>query len=239
MSVGLITQRSVVQIHPSLFKKMEKLILGIDEAGRGPVIGPLVIAGVLIKEEDLPKLEHDGIKDSKLLSKKQREHIKDHIEEVAEKIEIIEIPPSEIDDTLNSSDLNLNWLEALKVVELINKLQPQKVILDCPSNNIKAFTEYIKERINNKKVEIISEHKADLNHKIVAAASILAKLTRDKRMEEIQEKYGNCGPGYPANEITQNFLKENYDKHPEIFRQTWASYQNVLKKKKQKALTDY
>jgi len=214
------------------------LICGIDEAGRGPVIGPMVMAGVLIEESDIPKLKAMGVKDSKLLTKKQREALFSKIKKTVKSHKIIIISPKEIDKALESDNLNLNWLEAHKSAEIINKLRPDRTILDCPSSNTKAYKSYVKELLKNK-TELIVEHKADINYPEASAASILAKVTRDKEMEKIQKKYGNCGPGYPSNDLTQKFLKENWEKHPEIFRKTWASYRKHKEAKFQSSLEDF
>jgi len=91
------------------------LICGIDEAGRGPVIGPLVMCGILIKREDEEKLVKLKVKDSKLLTKKKREYLFDKIKDISDKFEIISIFPEEIDNAVNNHDgLNLNRLEAKK-----------------------------------------------------------------------------------------------------------------------------
>jgi len=216
------------------------LICGVDEAGRGPVIGPMVMAGVLIEESDLPKLKSLGVKDSKLLTKKKREQLFEKIKQTVKQYKIIIMPPKEIDNALESDDLNLNWLEAHKAAEIINKLNPDKVIVDSPSNNCEAYTRYLKKLLHNpKSLQLICIHKADLKHMEVGAASILAKVTRDKEIEKIQEKYGNTGPGYMSNPITQKFLKENWEKHPEIFRQTWIPYKNHKHMKFQKTLEEF
>jgi ribonuclease HII len=216
------------------------LICGVDEAGRGPVIGPMVMAGVLIEEENLPKLKSMGVKDSKLLTKKKREQLFEKIKQTVKQYKIIIMPPKEIDNALESDDLNLNWLEAHKAAEIINKLNPDKVIVDSPSNNCEAYMRYLKKLLHNpKSLQLICIHKADLKHLEVGAASILAKVTRDNEIEKIQKKYGNTGPGYMSNEITQKFLKENWEKHPEIFRQTWISYKNHKNAKFQKTLEDF
>ena len=214
------------------------LICGIDEAGRGPVIGPMVMAGVLVKESDIPKLKSMGVKDSKLLSKDQRESLFKKIKDLVKAYKIIIIPPKEIDQALKSEELNLNWLEAHKSAEIINKLKPDKAVLDCPSNNIKAYESYVKNLLKHK-TKLVVEHKADVNYLESGAASILAKVTRDREIEKIQKKYGNCGPGYPSNEITQNFLKENWEKYPEIFRHTWSSYKRQKVAKHQQKLGDF
>lgn len=215
------------------------LICGIDEAGRGPVIGPMIMSGVLVDEKDLPKLKSMGVKDSKLLKRKDRDRLFEKILKIVKKYKIIVVEPKEIDEALESDELNLNWLEAHKAADIINGLKPDKVTVDSPSNNCEAYTRYLMELLKNKKVDLECIHKADLKHVYVGAASILAKVTRDKEMDKIQEKYGNCGPGYMSNEITQKFLEENWEKHPEIFRQSWVSYQNHKNNKYQKKLGDF
>ena len=214
-------------------------VCGIDEAGRGPVIGPMVMAGVLVEEKDLDKLKSIGAKDSKLLTKKEREELFPKIIKIVKKYKIVIIHPKEIDDALFSDDLNLNWLEAHKAAEIINEIKPDKVIIDSPSNNCDAYTRYTKKLIKDDKIEVLCTHKADVKYVEVSAASILAKVTRDNEMEKIQQKYGNTGPGYTSNAITQKFLKENWEKHPEIFRHSWVSYKNHKEAKFQKTLTDF
>src|SRR3989344_4241989 len=114
-------------------------LLGIEEAGRGPVIGPMVMAGVLIEESDSEKLKAIGAKDSKMLSAKQREELFKKIVKIAKSYKLIIIPPSEIDAALESRELNLNWLEAHKSAEITNEFKPDKVIIDSPSNNVKSY----------------------------------------------------------------------------------------------------
>lgn len=214
------------------------LIAGVDESGRGPVIGPLVLAGAMMDEKDLPKLEKLGVRDSKLLTPKKREQLFPKIQKLC-KYKIIIVEPKEIDDAVQSQELNLNWLEAHKSVEILKELKPNKAILDCPSPNIAAYTNYLKNKLQDQSIEVICEHKADVNHRIVGAASILAKVTRDRIIEDIKKKYGNCGPGYMANEVTQKFLQENWEKHPEIFRKSWISWKNHKDEKEQKKLGEF
>ncbi len=216
------------------------LILGIDEAGRGPVIGPLVITGISIDEKDIDKLKRLGVKDSKLLSPRQREEMFDKIINAAKGYKTIIIQPEEIDSALKSESLNLNWLEAIKSAEIINFLKPEKAIVDCPSNNIPAYTNFLKKYLKNIKTELVVEHKADFKYAVVSAASIIAKVTRDNEIKEIQKKIKEpIGSGYPSDPVTVDFLKKNYDNYPEIFRKEWASWKNINKKKKQKSLKDF
>jgi len=215
------------------------LVCGIDEAGRGPVIGPLVMCGISIDEKKIKKLEEIGVKDSKLLMLKQREDLFTKIKKIVKDFKIVIIEPKKIDQVLESKDMNLNWLEAKTSSEIINLLKPNKAILDCPSVNIKAYSEYVKKLLKID-VKLIVEHKADLNYVVVGAASILAKVTRDREIEKIKKEIGiNIGSGYPSDPTTQKFLSENWNKHSKIFRKSWSSYKNFSEGKKQKKLGDF
>ena len=217
------------------------LICGIDEAGRGPIIGPLVICGLALKEEDQKALIKLQAKDSKLLTKIKREQLFDKVKDISYKYEIIIISPDEIDRAVNNHDgLNLNWLEAHKSAEIINLLKPDKVIVDAPSNNIQKYKDYLLKLIKNKKIDLILEHKADLNYPVVSAASILAKVTRDNEIEKIKKKIKiDFGSGYMSDPKTASFLEKYYEKHSNLFRKSWLPYQNMLNNKFQSKLEDF
>lgn len=217
------------------------LVCGIDEAGRGPVIGPMVLAGVLLEESEVYRLQNIGVKDSKLLSPLQRERLFDQIKEIAPRHHILIIPPAIIDEYVLSptKNNNLNWLEAVKSAEIVNTLQPEKVIVDCPSNNITAYASYLRERLTNKKIIIVAEHKADVTYPICSAASILAKVTRDREIEKLKWQAGtDFGSGYMTDPKTTAFLCEYWDKY-DFFRKSWVSWQNVAKMKRQKKLGEF
>jgi len=215
------------------------LTLAIDEAGKGPLIGSLFIAGAVFEESDLPKLKKLGVKDSKLILHKKRIELAKEIKKIS-KFKTIQIPPSEIDEAIDGDNsLNLNWLEAHKIAEIINALKPDRAIIDCPSPNIPAYTNYVKELLKNKKTELIVEHKADLKFISVAAGSIISKCEREKEISKLKEKYGNIGSGYPADPKTKEFLEKNYKKYPEIFRKSWAPFKKLIKNKKQSKLSDF
>lgn len=217
---------------------MVNTVCGIDEAGRGPVIGPLVMAAVKVTVDKIQNLKNIGVKDSKMLSPLQRERLFDQIIELVDDYKIIELSPEEIDIALNTEGTNLNWLEADTSVELITQLNPDKAILDCPSNNIQAFTEYVNQRIKTK-TEILCEHQADAIYPEVSAASILAKVTRDKRIHELKQKINiDFGSGYPSDPKTIKFLKENWDKY-DFFRKSWSSWKKLAVQKKQKSLGEF
>jgi len=212
-------------------------VLGVDEAGRGPVIGPLVLAGVMLEEKEINKKLKEA-DDSKKLTKKIREELyKKFIKSTTNKIIIVE--PPEIDEALESQELNLNWLEAHKTAEIINELNPDEAHIDSPSPNLEKYEGYLRNLLNNKGINLVVGHKMESKSKLVAAASVLAKVTRDNEMEEIEKKYGKVGPGYTSNKVTQKFLEENWEKHPEIFRKSWISWKNHKSKKEQKDLDEF
>ncbi len=199
----------------------------------------MILAGVLIdesKEEDLKRL---GVKDSKLLSPNQRKLIYSNIIKLVKNYKIIKVFPKEIDDAVFSNKTNLNWLEADKMADIINYLKPNKIIVDCPSNNISKFSTYLNKKLKVK-TELKCEHKADLNHLVCGAASIIAKVTRDNEIEKIQKMIPyKIGSGYPSDPITKEFLKEHGDKYPEIFRKSWSTYKNHKEDKKQSSLKEF
>ncbi|MBU2589979.1 MAG: ribonuclease HII [Nanoarchaeota archaeon] len=202
------------------------LICGVDEAGRGPMMGPMVMCGFVIDEEDIGRLQDLGVKDSKKLTAKQREALFDDVIKLAVKYEIVIVSAKEIDEAVESETSNLNWLEAIKTSMILNKLQPEKAIVDSPSNNKQAYGDFLKTYLKDKELQLQLEHNAE-RFLPVAAASILAKVTRDREIEKLKVKYGDFGSGYPSDPKTKDYLKENWKKHPEIFRKTWASYKKV------------
>ena len=213
-------------------------VVAIDEAGRGPVIGPMVLCGVMMDEKDQFKLKILGVKDSKLLSPAQRIKVFDLLKNDI-KYKAIVVSPEEIDNALFSENTNLNWLEADKSVEIMNHFNAERAILDCPSNNKENYVGYIRERLKNKNMEIKAEFKADRKYLAVGAASIIAKVIRDKEIDKLKKKYNvEFGSGYPSDEVTQNFLKKNYDKY-DFFRKSWAPYQNAKNAKSQKNLGEF
>ncbi len=227
---------------------MSQLILGIDDAGRGPIIGPMVLAGVLVTEEQQSKLKKEGVKDSKVLEHKKRISLAKIIQKNSIDYKVILIPPSEIDKAVDSG-YNLNTLEAEKMAEIINSINVNgprnkriKVIVDCPSPNIPVWTNTLKKFIEHKdNLDIKCEHKADVNHPSVSAASIMAKVAREEEIAEIKKNFGEVGSGYAADPITIEFLEKNgHDpKNESLFRKSWATWKIYKAKKEQKKLGDF
>jgi ribonuclease HII len=206
-------------------RKRSMLIAGIDEAGRGCAIGPLVIAGILVKQENLPALTALGVKDSKLLTAKKREILFPQIIHLTEQHVIIKIPPSQIDKAVESQRKlhKLNRLEAENMAQIITALKPEKVYVDAADVLEQRFAHHIQEATAFKTC-IVSEHKADRNYPIVSAASIIAKVTRDQEVAELRVTYGDFGTGYLTDQKTTTFLTtwlKMHGEYPECVRKSW------------------
>jgi ribonuclease HII len=207
------------------------LIAGVDEAGRGPVIGPLVIAGVLFDEKDLPKLVELSVKDSKLLSPQKREAFSSQIKKLALIYHITWLSPAEIDRVVESKRRlhKLNRLEAQAMAKVITVLKPDVVYVDASDILPDRFGEHIAEKLSFSP-KIISEHKADVKYPIVSAASIIAKVERDKVISQLQKKHGNMGCGYPSDPNTIKFLEEwirKFGSYPDFVRKSWKTAKRV------------
>ncbi|MEK6918442.1 MAG: ribonuclease HII [Nanoarchaeota archaeon] len=216
---------------------MEEYLLGIDDAGRGPVIGPMVLAGCLIEKSDEESLKSLGVKDSKLLTATRREKILEEIKKISKNYEYEVLTAKEISDMM-SEGINLNFIEAIAAAKIINKTRKKyldlefTVVLDCPSINTNSWLIKVKELVGNTKgMKFICEHKADANYVSVSAGSIIAKVTRDAEIEKIKKEIKeDFGSGYPSDPKTVQFIKKHYEeyKHLGIFREHWQTLKNIL-----------
>jgi len=211
-------------------KQGKMLIAGVDEAGRGSVIGPLVIAGVLIRQEDLPVLMDLGCKDSKLLTPRRREALAVEIRKVCQNCHVIKLSPREIDAVvLGGRKLHkLNYLEAQVMARVLDALRPDKAYVDASDVLERRFKRDILE-CTSFKMDLVSEHKADRNYPVVSAASIIAKVERDSEIAKLAEKYGDVGSGYPSDEKTIDFLELCIElgDYPECVRRSWRPAKKV------------
>ena len=213
------------------------LVAGIDEAGRGAVIGPLVIAGVSIEPKDEAKLKAMNVRDSKLVSPGRRKKLAGAIERIAKDIVIIKIEACKI-DTYRKQGINLNKLEAMKMGDVANLLKPDRIYVDSPDVKPERLKDFLSKIIRHKP-ELIVEHKADTRYRVVGAASIIAKVSRDGEIEKLRKKYGVRGSGYPSDPRTIGWLKELMEKKrefPECVRRTWETIKELEKHKKQSKL---
>ncbi len=214
------------------------LIAGIDEAGRGPCIGPLVMAVALINKNDEQRLIDIGVKDSKLLTANERESQFPLIKSALLEFRSSHVSPQEIDGMVGRR--GLNELEAMHAAKLLNSLskKPDVAYVDSPDVVMDEFARRIRKFLSFP-VKIISEHKADLNYPIVSAASIIAKVERDRAIRKISGEFGEVGSGYPGDEATISFLKKyfiNNSEVPGFVRKSWQTIKDLQEKKYQKKL---
>ena len=193
-----------------------------------------MLAGVLVEEKDERVLKAEGVADSKQLTHPVRVKLAEIIKDTAKAFHVVAATPVQIDQSIQSG-INLNTLEALKIAEIINKLNTRKekikVIIDCPSVNVRAWRATLMQYVHyTENLEVFCEHKADVNHPSVSAASILAKVAREEAVSKLKEEHGEIGSGYPSDQLTISFVKKHGArlKDSGIFRKTWATWKSLF-----------
>lgn len=207
-----------------------EIICGIDEAGRGPVLGPMVICGVCFNNSKLDFLSKIGVKDSKKLSPKKRNELATMIKNNCHSYKVIIISAKEIDQR-KELNISMNRLEELKIAQIINVLQPDSIYIDAADVNELRFGESIRKLLKYIPRQIISKHKADDNYPIVSASSIIAKNIRDNLIEKLRDKFGDFGSGYPSDLKTTAFLRDWIKKNkkpPQFARKSWDTTKKIL-----------
>ena len=202
------------------------MICGVDEAGKGPVMGPMVVAGVSVKNAKL--IENLGFKDSKLLSSQRRLKLFNLIKQnYSYEIEIINV--EKIDEYRMKNQLNLLNRKAFEKV--ISKLNPNVAYVDAADVNEERFGREIKINLTNPNdTDVISMHKADSMIPVVAAASIIAKQTRELEIKKLKKEIGDFGSGYPSDERTIKFLKSYFhdnSRWPPGTRKSWKTIERI------------
>ncbi|MBI2972035.1 MAG: ribonuclease HII [Candidatus Aenigmarchaeota archaeon] len=211
-------------------------VLGIDESGKGPVIGPLVICGYLVDSDDVPNLRKLGVKDSKLLTRKQRERIAGELERIAADIAVLQVSAAEIDRM--RTETNLNKLEIRRMAGIIDAFGPGKVIIDALEANETKFGRKVSDSISCSP-EIVAKNFADRDFPEVSAASIIAKVTRDREIDRLKEVYGDFGSGYPSDPATIGFLKDWIKANkglPDMVRKSWLTVKWITAEVEQTSL---
>ena len=213
------------------------MIVGVDEAGRGPVIGPLVVAGVAV-ESDVP-LRQMNCRDSKKLSPEKREALAPEIEKVSQ-FEVVVIPAEQID--VMRAEMSLNDFEAKLFAEVIAKLRPETAYVDAADVDEIEFKRSVRRELAFD-VEIVSQHNADELFPVVSAASILAKVCRDREMRSIEESIGmTIGSGYPSDPDTigllEKWIREKGSLPPHT-RASWDTARRLLAESKNRKLDDF
>ncbi len=206
---------------------MSNIMAGIDEAGRGPVIGPLVVCIAFCRREDEKHLKDINPRDSKKLTPKQRE---DTYQKLKKFVTFRWVEVSAADLNRLMKDLSLNDIEASVMAELIKDLKEGDIMIDMPDRYSWTFRERMA-KFGVTKFE--AEHKADDHYPIVAAASICAKIMRDKKIQEIQAATFDFGSGYPSDQKTIEALrdKEKMKKLVPFIRQRWKTIEDLKQTK--------
>jgi len=213
---------------------MAKLIAGVDDAGRGPIIGPLIIGGVLVPDVHERDLRELGVRDSKLLTPGLRTQLDAKIRATALKVSLAEAQPKEIDDcVLHGGRLRrLNYLEARMMASVLSDLSPEEAYVDASDVNEARYGADIREFLpeNLKGMKIVSKHHADRIFPVVSAASIIAKVRRDALVEELWNEYGDFGSGYITDPKTMSFLRgwrRTHREYPPIVRMSWKTIKEL------------
>ena len=208
------------------FAPQEGPICGVDEAGRGPVLGPIVVAGVMVDDDS--ELKKIGVKDSKKLTPARRMELVGPVKDAC-KWEVIEASAEDIDMLRQSMTMNI--MESKLFATVIEKLDPKVAILDAADSNEENFGRYVARELKND-IKIISKHGADDVYPVVSAASIIAKTHRDGIIEKFKEEMGvEIGSGYPSDPKTINFLKNYYTEHkkmPPHTRKSWKTVDRII-----------
>jgi ribonuclease HII len=212
------------------------LIGGVDEAGRGSIIGPLVVAGISIRKSKISKLRQIGVKDSKMLSPKARANLFNLVMDMADSLCINIINCAMVDYSVFLN--RLNKLEAETMASVINSIQADKVYIDSCDVNPCRFRDYIESRLllsssslSSSKPKLYSMHHADSLNIVVSAASIVAKIVRDKQIQEIRNTHHNIGSGYPSDWKTMLFIRgwvSKYKCAPHFARKSWSPLKKML-----------
>jgi ribonuclease HII len=204
------------------------LLLGVDEAGKGPVIGSMFVVGVVVVEEKLFDLAALGVKDSKQLAPAKRELLARKILGLAEDHYVLEVTTETIDQLRQV--LTMNDIMVRAHSQVVSKLSADRAILDAADVDEQRFGERVR-KASGTTMEVIAQHRADQNYLVVSAASILAKTKRDQSMRELEREIGcSIGSGYPADPNTLAFLEQWVAEKgdlPGFVRKSWATAQRI------------
>lgn len=207
---------------------LSKSVAGVDEAGRGSILGPLVIAGISVAPSRISELTRLGIRDSKTLTPKARESLFKEIVELADSLGVVKFESHEVDRYVFLN--GLNELEALGMATVIDSIQADTFYIDACDVNLDRFRCSIQKYMLSTP-SIYCLHHADTLNIVVSAASILAKITRDEEIEKIRKVYHNIGSGYPSDEKTMHFIKKWIKLHessPIFARKSWRPLRALL-----------
>lgn len=205
-----------------------ELILAVDEAGRGPAIGPMVMCGLVTTPAGQKKLSRLGATDSKTLSRADQEDLAEVFREVAAAVLVEEITAPEIDGG------NLNRLEAETTAALAGEVKPDRLLFDVPTHpggvsGYVADLRYLIEKRGSGRLSLVGETGADVTYPAVGAAATIAKVWRDGAVRQLRERFGDFGWGYPGEEKTRRFIADRIQNGglPDCVRASWRTVEEI------------
>lgn len=205
--------------------------LGIDEAGRGPVLGPMVLAAVCLDSNAARVLTRAGLRDSKVYgagdrARAMRAELAGRVLEVAAHVEVHVVDVAEIDRRVVRSELNV--LEREVAEGLIERALGQALERATPIDRIIADGKNLFRPLTARYPQLEALDRAESRHASVAAASVVAKSRRDQIFERIRRRYqpsfGKIRGGGYANAATRQFLRAYAQRHgdlPPEARRSW------------------
>lgn len=203
------------------------LVCGVDDAGRGSVLGPMAIAGVCIRKDQMRKIARMGVRDSKMHTPAERRRLFPLIRDAVDSYYVVCVPPRSIDASVRVHGLNM--LEAKYMARVISRLCPDVAYVDSCDTDAARFGRNVSRMSGGGRVR--SYHHADSRFAVVSAASILAKVTRDEAIRRIARGGHLVGSGYPGDRKTVSFLQSYYAANggmPTFARKSWMPVKRIM-----------
>jgi ribonuclease HII len=210
---------------------------GVDEAGKGPVLGSMFAAAVVGDPDALP----EGVTDSKQLAPERREALAQELRsDPAFEIGLGEVTVEEIDDP--ETDMNQLTVDAQVRALADAGASGIEGHVDAGDVNAARFGRRVEAGVDAT-LTVTAEHEADERYPLVAAASVVAKVQRDAHVDELGANYDRpIGSGYPGDDRTRDFLAAYVDEHgdlPDCARRSWKTSRDVLEKRSQRSLGEF
>ncbi len=193
-------------------------------------MGAMVVAGVSATREALKELKEVGVKDSKRLTRRQRETLYPEILKLSSRVYWAQIDPVEIDVAvaLGRRYRNLNYLEARYFAKVIDELDARTVTVDACDTVPERFKGAIADNMRSS-CRLRALHKADRDYPAVSAASVVAKVERDRQADRLRQLHGDFGSGYPSDRKTKDYFARwlrDGKQPPDWTRRSWRSWES-------------
>lgn len=215
---------------------------GVDEAGKGPVFGSMFAAAVCLEE---PTRLPDGIADSKRVAAKRRDELAAALRSDDRiRVGVAEITTDQIDDPATDMNELAVSAHAGAIEAATVDLEPDcgvSGLCDACDTDAERFARRVSKRCELE-ATIDARHGADDDSALVGAASIVAKVERDRHVAAIAAEYGDVGSGYPSDPTTRKFLESYVREHgelPPFARSSWSTCADVLAEASQTSLEGF